>query len=350
MSGKILQFSTFSAAPVATGQMKVIVSNTANTITIASGTIPTNGSTKYIISDNKPFGSDMTIGARSGNGKSGLATSGSSTTLTDTSKNWPINYWASRYAVITAGTGAGTYLLISSNSATTLNFSSQSFTVDETSQYVIEETSASPTGGTTATLTDTAQNWPINIWAGKKVKFVAGTGVGNEYSIISNTNNQLTFSVATAPDTTTKYVILESSTKGTGLRVDGITSSTDTSLNNKYLYVWRGAATSELLRYNINTEQFDLLNPLPITDTLSIGSMFAYDGKDRIYFQKDALGRMMYYDVTKNIIYPFSTIPYGMGTAILGTRMEIMTTDDGLQYLYLPRHSSQEFWRTLIFT
>ena len=76
---------------------------------------------------------------------------------------------------------------------------------------------------------------------------------------------------------------------------------------------------------------------------------YAYDGIDRIYFQVNATGRVLYYDINKNYIYPFSVIPYGMSTALLGNRMEIVKTADGLQYLYIMRHSSNEMWRCLIY-
>ena len=84
-------------------------------------------------------------------------------------------------------------------------------------------------------------------------------------------------------------------------------------------------------------------------DLLTTGTMYAYDGEDRIYFQVNATGRVNYYDFKKNYIYPFSTIPYGMSTAILSNRMEIVTTADGLSYLYIMRHSSNEMWRCLIY-
>jgi hypothetical protein len=41
------------------------------------------------------------------------------------------------------------------------------------------------------------------------------------------------------------------------------------------------------------------------------------------------------------MVNAYGTIPYGMGTAIIGNRMEIIKTDDGLQYLYIMRHSAQ---------
>ena len=84
-------------------------------------------------------------------------------------------------------------------------------------------------------------------------------------------------------------------------------------------------------------------------DLLTTGTMYAYDGEDRIYFQVNATGRINYYDIAKNYIYPFSTVPYGMGTAILSNRMEIVETSDGLQYLYVMRHSAAEMWRCLIY-
>jgi len=76
--------------------------------------------------------------------------------------------------------------------------------------------------------------------------------------------------------------------------------------------------------------------------------MYAVDG-DRIYFQRDSTGRIMYYDYVKNEIKPFATIPYGMGTALLGNRMEIIETADGLKYLYVMRHTGTEMWRCLIY-
>tara|TARA_R110000868_G_scaffold407151_1_gene688300 strand:+ start:437 stop:736 length:300 start_codon:yes stop_codon:yes gene_type:complete len=79
------------------------------------------------------------------------------------------------------------------------------------------------------------------------------------------------------------------------------------------------------------------------------GSMYCYDGVDRVYYQSNATGRIMYYDVAKNYIYPFATIPYGMSAAILSNRMEIVKTADGLAYLYIMKHTGQEMCRCLIF-
>jgi hypothetical protein len=77
--------------------------------------------------------------------------------------------------------------------------------------------------------------------------------------------------------------------------------------------------------------------------------MYTYDGNDRIYFTKEATGRVYYYDLVKNIVVPYSFVPYGHSTAISGNRMEIIETADGLKYLYIMRHSAQEMWRLLLY-
>jgi len=360
--GKLVQLAT--NAVLSTGQVRRIVSNTATTLvwTLAA-TAPVNGTSKYVIEDIKPFGTDRTLGGQAGGGTEGFATGGSTTTLIDSTKTWPINYWSrtvNRKVRIVEGTGVGNEIAITSNTATTLTYATQTFTPDTTTRYVIMDAFGTATSGTstlvaggtyTITLTDSAQNWDTNIWAGKRVRLLAGTGQGNEISITSNTATVLTFSFASSitPDTSTAYAILEATPKSFGIHLDMIIGSSSTALNNKYMYAWTGSATTELSRYNVTTEHWDLMSYFPQFETLTTGSMYVYDGADRIYFTKDATGRVMYYDLVKNIVVPASTIPYGHSTAISGNRMEIIQTTDGLKYLYVMRHSAQEMWRTLLY-
>jgi hypothetical protein len=363
--GKLVVITT-AASPNATAVIRRITANTANSLTFATiTTAPTNGTHRYVIISDKAFGTDESIGSvlgastYSGRGRSGVATGGTTTSLIDSSKNWPVNYWSNTFPTgvsntgrkvrITKGTGAGTEMVITSNTATTLNFTTQSFTPDQTSVYVILDSYGVVTTGGTTTLTDNTQNWGTNIWAGKRVRITGGTGAGSESVISSNTQTVLTIAVAITTDTTSTYAILAPNSKGAGIQMFDILGSTDLSLNNKYLYMFRGGASNEITRYNIATEEIDNLMYFPFTETLTTGSMYAYDGADRIYFQKDATGRVMYYDVAKNVVENSSTIPYGMSTAIIGNRMEITETEDGLKYLYVARHSAQEWWRTLLF-
>lgn len=430
-AGKILQLclTPSSGNGGATTTARRILSNTSNTLTLVSGTVPINGQMRYVILDSKAFGIEQSIGAKIGNGTSGFATSGTTTSLTDSTKNWPINYWSNlptqsaltissfanggtglttvtvtathnlnvgqnvtiagttnyngTYAVtsvtsstvftisksyvandatgtatlvngrkvrIISGTGAGSEFAITSNSATTLNFLAQGFTPDTTTQYIIMENYGIASSGSTTTLVDSSQNWPTNTLVGKRVRFVGATTLATEAAITANTANTLTFAlVGNAPDQNTHYSILTMPASSTGISIKCITNTSDSSLNNKYLYFWRGGSPN-LMRYDLASEINEFITYFPMTETFSTGSMFTYDDADRIYLQKDSTGRIYYYDIVKNQIVPFATVPYGMGTALIGNRIEIITTDDGLKYLYLPRHSSQEFWRTLIFT
>jgi hypothetical protein len=364
--GKLVVVTTL-ASPTTTAVVRRITANTANSLTFATITTPaTNSTHRYAIILDKFFGTDETIGSAeaadsySGRGNSGVVTSGTTTSLTDSSKNWPINYWSNnnpgavgtgRKVRIIKGTGAGTEMIITSNTATTLNFATQTFTPDQTSVYIIMECFGIATAAAASSITDTTQNWGTNIWSGKRIRITGGTGVGQEFTINSNTQTVLNVvgNFSTTPDTTSTYAIMTQATRGAGICLFNITNSSSDSLNNKYLYSFRGNATNEITRYNLVTEQIDNITYFPFTETLTTGSMYAYDGVDRIYFTKDATGRVMYYDVVKNTVTNSSTVPFGMSTAIIGNRMDISKTTDGLKYLYMARHSGQEWWRTLLY-
>lgn len=77
--------------------------------------------------------------------------------------------------------------------------------------------------------------------------------------------------------------------------------------------------------------------------------MYTYDFEDRIYFTKDATGRVFVYNMLTNMIQNAGQIPYGQGTAVLGNRFEFVKTSDGVKYLYMMRHSDAVFWRSLLF-
>lgn len=355
--GKIIQMVNANGSYQTTATARRIVSNTANSISwTLAATVPVNGY-KYIIEDSKPFGADMSTETRLGGGNKGYATSGTTSSLTDTTKSWRTNVHSyssgggGRKIRIVSGTGVGNEIQITSNTANTLSYATQTFTPDTSTQYIIMDSFGVATGGTTTTLVDATQNWATNIWIGKRVRFLTGTSQGNEYTITSNTVNTLTFSAGTAPDVSTQYAILELSPRGAGLGLECIHGCSDSTIKNKYLYSFRGATTLELNRYSIPDEQWELVSyyPQSIAVTMPAGSMYVYDSQDRLYFTNGTTGRIYYYDLAKNTVVPSGLIPYNMSTARVGNRMEIIETDDGLRYLYLMRHSGTEFWRTLLF-
>lgn len=98
---------------------------------------------------------------------------------------------------------------VTSNTETTLTYAVQTFTPTADTHYEIFDTWGLLTASTTSTFTETGlKNWVTNQWAGKRLRFTGGLGVGQEASVISNTNSTLTTAVITAGDATTPYAIL----------------------------------------------------------------------------------------------------------------------------------------------
>lgn len=76
----------------------------------------------------------------------GTASAGGAATLTDADKSWTVNEWAGYEVAIYDGTGAGQYRTVQSNTATVLTVSVAWTTEpDDTSKYVIKDTTDSPT-------------------------------------------------------------------------------------------------------------------------------------------------------------------------------------------------------------
>jgi hypothetical protein len=92
-----------------------------------------------------------------------------------------------------------------------------------------------------------------------------------------------------------------------------------------------------------------MMPTFPQTETLTTGSMAAYDGVDRIYYHKDATRRINYLDVVTGRLENAGQYPYVDPAAILGNRMEIFTTKDGLKFLWINRASFTECFRCLLF-
>ena len=220
-----------------------------------------------------------------------------------------------------------------------------------TKYRIYDTTGIASVAGAITTLTDNNKRWKINQFAGKRMLVTSGTGIAGETIISSNTATTLTFGAITAPDTTTTYTILARPAISTGITAKYNWGSTDARNRGRLIISPRGGGSHTFDIYDLRTNRWmfgDFISAQG--ETLTTGTMYAYDGGDYIYFQRDATGRLMRYNFVKKVIEPFSTIPYGMSTAILSNRMEIVKTADGLKYIYVMRHTSNEMWRTLIYT
>ena len=318
------------------------------TITFSNGlgVAAVTGTSRYTICEPEALGRDNQFQIPTQYGY-GAATGGSTTTLVDSAKNWIPGSWIGYRVRITAGTGLGNEIAITANTATTLTYATQTFTPDTTTRYKIMDSFGIATSGSTTTVVDTTKNWKVNQWAGKRLKLTGGTYQSAELAIVSNTATTLTFAATNTTDATTQYTILGLPNRGAGTQLIW----TFGNGNEQYLWSARGGTTTGFDVYNINTDtwEYGLFQSPNTAEPLAIGSMYAYDAANRIYINVNATNRLFYYDISTRQVINSGTIPFGHSTAIIGNRMEIVDTADGLKFLYVMRHTGQEMWRTLLF-
>jgi hypothetical protein len=321
-------------------------------------------------------------------------TAQSATTLVDASKQWVTNQWANYQVTYATNAGAaptGYSLKITSNTANTLTLSQTATApLNGVSRYIIGGTTAQPqtalgsitagttdgtaTGGAASSLTDSGKSWATNQWSGRVVKVTGFTGQGAAAAIVqSNTPTVLTTSAwATQPAAGSSYVILGHSKPGLGISkkwayglqgpfsgvinqpgyVNAVTQLVSPQSNlmwGRYLYVARGGATAGFDRYDLTTDQWNQLTTFPITETLTTGSQYAYDGGNRLYFTPQVTQRLYYLDLAGNLVCGAGIIPYSAGTAILSHVMEIFMTPDAAKFLFVNRQSNAECFRALLF-
>lgn len=350
--GRLVHLSVAGTAP--TSQIRWITANTATTLTVASITAASNGLSKYAIYDAKAFGADVQRRPEA-ELSSGYATGGSTTTLVDSTKNWVVNQWAGYLFKVEAGTGfASGRISIISNTATTLTFSAQAFTPDATTKYEIADSWGLTSAGSTTTLTEsTSKNWTANQWAGKRVRLTGGTGTGLEYAITSSTNNQLTFALSTAPDTTTPYCILGAAPRSTGIELIYVWGGSDATKKGRYMYCARGGATPYIDIFDVTTGRWTYNQPFsPQSVTFSTGTWYAYDGVDTLYIGVgvgSSIARIYALNVnTAKIVAMGQTVQLG-GNVHIGNFMEVLSSPDGVQYLYVLGNTSTAMSRAMVF-
>lgn len=329
-------------------QVRRITFNTANTIAVPTLTTftPVSGTTRYIILDPASYGRSTKFQAKDMY-PFGYATSGTTTTIVDLTKNWIRGNWIGMIVRVNAGTGLGAELTITANNATTLVFAATTFTPDTTTRYEIMDSYGTATSGTATTITDTTKNWVPSQWIGKRLRFTGGVTQGLEASITANTANTLTFVGTTIQDTNSNYVIMDPPARGVGCGL----LWTWGNKNDNYLWTSTGGATTLWQRLNINNQTCDFGFMITgfLADGLTTGTTYAYDGKDTIYIQNSNTGSLYQLNVKTRVADLGSKIPGAMSTAFIGNRMCIVTTPDDLSFLYIGQSNGTIVWRTLLF-
>ncbi len=206
------------------------------------------------------------------------------------------------------------------------------------------------TAGPTGAITFTA--WSGNGLINRRLRIVSSTGVNQDLPITAVTaaTGTLTLAVVVAALTATStYMILPAVVPGTGSHLRWASNSTAPANKGRNLFRFRGSTAIGVDRIDLTNDLFYFTTITPNFELLSAGSMYAYDGLDRIYFTRDSTNRVYYLDLNTNMVYGAGVAPYVTGTAGIGNRMEIFKTIDGLKYLWFNRHAAVETFRQLIF-
>jgi hypothetical protein len=335
-----------AASGLATGQAMQISGNGSNYLTFPGNATaaPTNGVTRYVITNRRCIG-EM---------ENGIATGTQSTsTLQDTTHNttftgsitgttMTITVATNKtmfpgHAVTGAGVTAGTVVMAQITSTESGSIP------NGTGTYLVSMSHAA-TGSITIT-----NGWVVNVFAGRKVHMLGATGQNLEYTINSNTINTLTFTAGTAPVTLmTPYTILAPAVRGAGIEMNWAYNPTRAADKGRYLWVPRGGGVVGWDRIDLGTDQIIIASASPQVDTLGASSYYAYDGEDRIYFQKDFGQLLYYYDLATDRVEGAGKYPYAVGTTAIGNRMEVYETIDRVKILWLNRHIQTDCYRMVI--
>ena len=234
----------------------------------------------------------------------GTATSGASTTISNSAKSWATNQWANHQIRITGGTGAGQIRTISSNTGTQITVSTAwTTTPDSTSAYSIE-----------------ANDDHIYLTGNASV-------VPYRWSISSGSWTTLDSRSAVA---------------GNGCSLHHANDITDTAwtnesnyLNGRYLFSHRGASSSAIERYDISANSWSTLTYAYDSETY-LGNTYAYN-RGKIYaLATSTSGYSSVYDIVANNRSPFLS-PFITAGSNQGDRTAIIRYIDGateIAYLY----------------
>lgn len=275
--------------------------------------------------DGKMCGTPSYVGYYS----TGTVASSTNTSLTCTGKTWTADQWINYQVRIVSGKGIGQVRTITDNDATSLTVATWTVNPDSTSVFQIE--------------------------ANDDFLYLAGNNAITLYRYSISGNSWATLAPTTARNTAPNI----------GMSLNWIGKSEDTNwanesdiLDGRYIFSFRGNATSAMDRYDISggtagAGAWKVMSYMGAQETFTTGS--SYDvSKDKIYIKKDATNRLFMYIATSNAIYPFATDFYPDGTAVLGDKLFSVTYDDGLggddiEWLYYWMNTGTTVRRIMIF-
>jgi hypothetical protein len=252
----------------------------------------------------------------------GTATSATGTTIVQTGKTWTASQWINSQVRITGGTGAGQIRTITANTADTLTVATWTTTPDATSTYAIEG------------------NDNFLYYLGNNAVTLY------RYDITANTWSTLTPGAARA------------GAPGAGMSGHWVHSaeaadwnSESAIINGRRIYSFRGAAGGVLDYYDIAANTWvSGVTYAPNTETFTTGTKYSLHN-GILYIQKDATGRWFAYDIVRSEMFPWSTMLYPQGAAVLGdTAFDVLYKDGSTEiyYVYILLNTSTVLLRQMV--
>ena len=329
----------------------------------------------------------------------GTATSGSTTTIVDTTKAWTIDALKNRWVMIIDGTGEGQMVKIASNTATTLTFAAITTGADNTSVYQV--TDGKPgyaigvaTSGSATTVVNSAKAWTNDQWINYQVRILSGTGQGQIKTIMDNNGTTLTIGSGATIDSTSVYIIeanedniylagnnavtmykysisgnswavmSPTSARGaaptTGMCLDWVseTGNSDWANENdiqdgRYIYSTRGGASAAIDRFDIagGTAGAGAWAAVTYigTETFATGSSGFQSGR-YLYLRKDATNRFFRFDIVGNQMEGWNTNMFTDGAALLGQKIWVKNLDstENVKWVYSLLNTGTALHRLMI--
>lgn len=252
----------------------------------------------------------------------GTATSATGTTLVNSAKAWTTSQWVNSQIRITAGTGAGQIRTITANDATSVTVAAWTTTPDATSQYAIE---------------------------------------GNDNFLYYMGNNAVTlyrYDIAANTWSTLAPTAARAGAPGAGMSGHWVHSVEESDwsvenaiINGRRIYSFRGAAGAVLDYYDIAANTWvSGITYSPNTETFTTGTKYALHG-GRLYIVKEATGRWFYYDFARSEMFPWGTMLYPQGAAVVGDTAFDVVYEDGatdIFYVYMILNTSQVLLRQMV--
>ena len=267
----------------------------------------------------------------------GTASAGGASTLTgQVGVAWGTNQWANAYQIrITAGTGIGQIRPIASNTATVITTGSAwTVTPDATSVYAIEG--------------NDDNFYLIGNNAVTMYRYLVST---NTWSTLSPTAARAGAAGAGATFNWIDSVSGWTLTPVTGAPLSLIQAGTVLKQNGRYMFSFRGGATSTLDIYDIAANTWIsavTYGNQQETFTAGTGSV---DFSGNIYIQKEATGRIFKFSVNDFTMQAFNLNTDLQGAVLTGQKMMMLPYTDGgttIQFLYTQAHTQPTLSRMIV--